>query len=392
MAKNEKPNFMKAELAPYACKWQESKGRTHDEPAADDRTPFQRDKDRILFSEAFRRLQYKRQVFMNTEEGDFRTRLTHTLEVAQLSRSMCRNLGLDQDLGEVCALAHDIGHPPFGHAGEDALDECMEEYGGFDHNIQVMNILRDLETAYANFDGLNLSWETLEGIAKHNGPLPDKYKKLAVFKDLEGDTQTHLEGQVAAEADAMAYLHHDLDDGLATGKLHLEEVMHIRAFRRAWEEVSASFPTTDSSRWVKEAIRRMQSRQMRDLQSITMSRLHQHNIQTLDDVRAFPEMLVSFSDKIIDENQELREFLMENLYRHTSVNRYNFQAHRMVRDLFGAFMNHRKMLPSAWRKKLPKDKGDISGKARVVCNYIASLTDRTAMREHQRLFAPLNWE
>ncbi len=378
--------------ASYAMDWRKSRGSYFEEPAADDRTPFQRDRDRILFSEAFRRLQYKRQVFMNTEEGDFRTRLTHTLEVAQLARAVCRNLSLDEDLGEVCGLAHDIGHPPFGHAGEDALNDCMTLYGGFNHNIHTIRILRKLENSYASFNGLNLTWETIEGISKHNGPIPKKLAKMQEFADLDPKTQTHLEGQVAAECDAMAYLHHDLDDGISTGRLTVESAFVVDSFRRAWDEVNALYPRAESSRLISEAIRRMLSRQIHDLEMTTLSNITRNNIEKMADVRKHKKMLVTFSARVEKENKQLKDFLMKNLYRHTSVNRFNFQAHRMVRDLFKAFMNHRKMLPPVWRDKLPTNTSDEAGKARVVCDYIANLTDRTAMREHQRLFAPLVWE
>ena len=321
----QKFDLQEAPLKTYAQRWQDSKGRTHDEPLADDRTPYQRDRDRVMFSDAFRRLQYKRQVFMNTEEGDFRTRLTHTLEVAQLSRSVCRNLGLDESLGETCALAHDIGHPPFGHAGEDALNDCMENFGGFDHNIQAMRILQKLESPYVAFDGLNLTWETVEGIAKHNGPIMGDVAENPLFSFLEPARQTSLEAQVGAECDEFDYKHHDLDDGLSTEKLHLDDVMEIMAFRRAWEEVNATYPRAPRDRLVKETIRRMVKRQVRDLLTATQSRIHQSGVQTAEDVRAHKEMLVGFSESMEAEGKELKSFLMENLYRHTSVNRIIFR-------------------------------------------------------------------
>jgi dGTPase len=380
-----------AAQAPYATDWRKSQGRLHDEPSADDRTPFQRDRDRIVYADAFRRLQYKTQVFMNSEEGDFRTRLTHTLEVAQLTRAICRFLQLDEDLGEAIALAHDLGHPPFGHAGEDALNDCMKDYGGFEHNVQTLLILRQLESPYAQFDGLNLSWEVLEGVAKHNGIIERKLSKNELFKDLAPGSQPGLEAQVAAACDALAYKHHDLDDGLATGKLHLEEVLSLPQFKRVWDEVSATYPRIAEPRKIKEAIRRLINRQVRDILANSKQNFMRARIQTLPEVRAQEHFLVGFSEEVAADNEKLSTFLFHNLYRHTSVNRFNFQAHRIIRDLFNAFMNHRKMLPIEWREKLPEEVKDVAGKARVVCNYLASLTDRSAMQEHQRLFAPINY-
>ncbi|MFZ2619845.1 MAG: deoxyguanosinetriphosphate triphosphohydrolase [Alphaproteobacteria bacterium] len=380
-------------LAPYATRWQTSRGRMHDEPSADHRSPFQRDRDRLIYSDAFRRLQYKTQVFMNPEEGDFRTRLTHTLEVVQLTRTICRGLGLDEDLGEAIALAHDVGHPPFGHAGEDALNDCMEHFGGFNHNVQALRILCELETPYAMFNGLNLSWEVREGVAKHNGPLVGEGSaELAenkLFSDLLPTQQASLEAQVAAVCDQVTYIHHDLDDGLNTGKLHIEDVMQLPQFKRMWEEVTATYPHAPRSRYLNEAIRRMINRQVRDIISVSRSKIASSGVQTVAEVRELPDMLIGISDPVAKENKLMYDFLYSHLYRHTSVNRYNFQAHRVVRELFKAFMNHRKMLPTDWRARLPKLAGDEAGKAQVVCDYIASLTDRSALREHARLFAPL---
>lgn len=381
--KNDRPD--NRALAPYATHWQNSRGRIYDEPSAHERTPFQRDRDRIIHSDAFRRLQYKTQVIINIEQGDFRTRLTHTLEVAQLTRSICRAMSLDEDLGEAVALAHDLGHPPFGHAGEDALNRCMKDFGGFYHNDQTLHILRDLECRYGAFDGLNLTWEALEGIAKHNGPVEGPYDDL--IADLEPNTWCGLEAQAAALADDIAYNHHDLDDGLSTNNLHLDEVIaSLPQFSRVWEEVTATFPKADQRRQVKETISRMIGRQVKDVLSNSELLLARHNPQSAEEVRALAMPVVAFSDEVQEENKQVKAFLMDKLYRHYKVNRMVFKAQRVLEDLFEAFMNHRRTLPDEIQAKLPKEKEDMTARAVVVCNYISSLTDRAAFMEHSRLY------
>jgi dGTPase len=248
-----------------------------------------------------------------------------------------------------------------------------------------------LESPYAQFDGLNLSWEVLEGVAKHNGIIEGKLAKSELFKDLAPGYQPGLEAQVAAVCDALAYKHHDLDDGLATGKLHLKDVLSLPQFRRVWDEVSATYPRISEARKIKEAIRRLISRQVRDILATSRQNFMRAQIQTLPEVRAQDHFLMGCSQEVAAENEKMKEFLFQQLYRHTSVNRFNFQAHRIVRDLFKAFMSHRKMLPTEWRERLPENTKDVKGKARIVCNYLASLTDRSAMHEHQRLFAPINY-
>jgi dGTPase len=372
-------------LASYATYWRASKGRSAEETPAADRSPFQRDRDRIIHADAFRRLQYKMQVFANMEEGDFRTRLTHSLEVAQLARTMSRSLKLDEDLAETVALSHDLGHPPFGHAGEDALKRCMKGFGGFDHNLQALRIVRQLEQRYGGFDGLNLTWESLEGIAKHNGPLPE-YADHPLVKDLDPTRFCGLEAQMAAIADDLAYLHHDLDDGLSTGALRLDQVMTLEPFRRVWDEVDATFPQQTEYRKIKETIRRLMSRQVRDVLNTTQANIQKSGVKTVEDVRALDHPLVTQSPDAAAESKVVRAFLMEAVYRYFKVNRMSFKAQRVIEGLFDVFMDHRRTLPEHIQALLPADKGDMSGRAAVVCDYIASMTDRAAMREFDKLY------
>lgn len=372
-------------LAPFATRWETTRGRDMKEPEPTDRTPFQRDRDRIVHSDAFRRLQYKTQVFTNSEEGDFRTRLTHSLEVAQLTRTICRTLGLDEDLGEAVALAHDLGHPPFGHAGEEALDRCMESFGGFRHNDNTMKILRKLERRYAAFDGLNLTWETLEGAAKHNGPIEGDVP--AVMADLEPETWCGLEAQVAALCDDIAYNHHDLDDGLMSGKLYLDDVIGaLPNFRRVWEEVTSTYPQQEEHRLIKETIRRMMTRQVKDLLHTSTHKLNKVQPQSAEEVRAYDTALILFSKDMAADMKNMKQFLFKRMYRHYQVNRMMFRAYRVIDGLFNVYMNHRKMLPMHVQKLLPADVNDDKAKAHVVCDYIACMTDRSAMSEHNLLF------
>lgn len=375
-------------LAPYATKWRESRGRFHQEPVALDRTPYQRDRDRVIHSDAFRRLQYKTQVFANSMEGDhFRTRLTHSLEVAQVTRTICRSLDLDDDLGEVIALAHDMGHPPFGHMGENALNGCLAQYGGWKHNEQTMRVIMELESPYGGFDGLNLTWETLEGIAKHNGPTSAEDAKSRFFKDLEPETYAGLEAQVAALADDMAYNHHDLDDGLRAGSLHLEQVMELPQFHRSYTEVTSTFPQADHVRIIKETIRRMLSRQVQDVLTVSRNTLLKEQPGSVEDVRTHNGTLIRMSEEVAKETKEIKEFLYENMYRHYIMNRMGFRAYKIIEELFEAFFEHRRLLPDTVQKKLPENKNDLKGKAFVIADYISLMTDRSAVREHARLFS-----
>lgn len=380
------------ELAPYATDWRKSRGRQVQEPSAMDRSPFQRDRDRIIHSDAFRRLQYKTQVFNNILEGDYRTRLTHSLEVAQLARTICRTLRLDEDLGETIALSHDLGHPAFGHAGEDALAESMEPYGGFRHNDQTMRIVRLLECRYGAFDGLNLTWESLEGIAKHNGPIPKEEMEGVeyLYEDLEPQGMCGMEAQVAAMADDLAYNHHDIDDSMALGIFTVNDIMHIPAFKRAYNQVTGMYPKLDGHRLIKEVVRSMVKAQVKDLIATTRRNIKKANPQSAEDVRALDYPLVAFSKKVEAENRLLKEFMREKVYKHVKNNRSTFKAYKIVQDLFDAFMKHRRMLPEDVQRFLPEDKSDLNAKARVMADHIASLTDRSIFLEHERLFGTLH--
>jgi dGTPase len=372
-------------LAPYATDWHKSRGRKYQEPDAFDRTPFQRDRDRIIHSESFRRLQYKTQVYTNQSAGDhFRTRLTHSMEVAQITRDICRYLHLNEDLGETIALAHDLGHPPFGHAGEDALHRCMEAYGGYRHNDQTLRVVIQLERCYANFDGLNLTWESREGIAKHNGPVKNADEDL--YDALEPKSFCGLEGQVAAMADDIAYNHHDIDDGIGMGSLNVEKMRELTHFNRIYEEMLATYPNGEPHRLLKETIRRMISRQVKDLLLTSKMNLEKSNVKNVEEVRALDRPLITFSDKMEKETVELKRFLYKNMYRHFKVNRSAFRAHRIIGDLFDTYMEHRRMLPEQIQKYLPEDKKDKTSKAIVVADYISSLTDRSCVQEHAKLF------
>lgn len=384
-------------LAPYATHITNSRGRAIDEPTADGRSPYQRDRDRIIHSSAFRRLQYKTQVMTNSEEGDFRTRLTHTLEVAQLARSLARRLNLDDDLAELCALAHDLGHPPFGHAGEDALNEKMKDFGGFDHNLQTLSIVQKLECRYGNFDGLNLTWESLEGIGKHNGPLNKEQHNNNLVKDLKPESYASLEAQIAALCDDIAYNHHDLDDGIATGKIQLEAAIAVPAVRRVWDEVLATYPKIERFRQIKELVRRLIDKQVRDALAATKSNLTLLQPKNVNDVRTAGKQIVTLSDKGGAESDELKAFLFEHMYRHYEVNRHAFKAHQILNNLFDAFMEHKRLLPPYAQARLARAVADKTGtelerkKARIVCDYLASLTDRSAVREYSRIFGEIRW-
>jgi len=374
-------------LAPYATQAEASRGRFYDELPSKNRSVFQRDRDRIIHSDAFRRLQYKTQVFVNHEGDHYRTRLTHTIEVAQITRSICRAMGLDDDLGETVALAHDLGHPPFGHAGEDALNEAMAEFGGYRHNEQTLRLVRHMENRYLGFKGLNLTWEALEGIAKHNGP--EKHADDPVFDELEPESWCGLEAQVAAQADDIAYNHHDLDDGITSGILKLDDVRELPQFDKFYTAFEDEYPDAPQYTLVRETIRRMISAQVEDIIRNSERLIEMSGVQSVDDVRAAGQGLIQFSAEVGQQNQELKAFLRRHMYRHYRVNRMALKAHHVVKRLFETFMEHRLCLPDDIQLRLPKDKADIDGKARVVCDYISAMTDRHANVEYTRLFDPM---
>ena len=383
--------------APYACRPEQSRGRLHREPESAGRSPFQRDRDRIVHSGAFRKLQYKTQVFVYHEGDYYRTRLTHSLEVAQIARSVARRLNLDEDLAEAIALAHDLGHTPFGHAGEVALNECMMEAapaaGGFTHNDQSLRILTRLERRYAGFDGLNLTWEALEGVVKHNGPplpLPDgsilapSVVALNQQVDLELDRQPGAEAQVAAMADGIAYNNHDIDDGLRAGLFSPNDLLELPLIGDIVREVETLHPGLDDRRLAHETVRRLIDRMVGDLLQETGRRLAALAPESPDSVRAAPHPVVAFSDRLRDGDRVLRDFLFERMYRHYRVNRETSKARRIVRELFGLLMTEPECLPTEWR--VSAQTLATTERARLVADYIAGMTDRYALLEYQRLF------
>ena len=385
--------------APYACRPEESRGRRHFEPESPTRSCFQRDRDRIIHSVAFRRLKHKTQVFVYHEGDHYRTRLTHSLEVAQIARSIARALGLNEDLTEALALAHDLGHTPFGHAGGDALDEAMQPYGGFDHNEQTFRVLILLERRYAGFDGLNLSWETLEGAAKHNGPLigPDGAGRNAVLPtiaefsrefDLELDTYPGAEAQVAALADDIAYNNHDIDDGLRAGLFTVEDLAPLPLVGPVFREVAETYPDVEESRLIHESVRRLIDRTVNDVLAETNRRLAEAAPQRPADVRALGAPMVAFSGRMRENDRALKEFLFKHMYRHERVNRMVSQARGIVGDLFTRYLAAPEHLPEEWRAAA--EGKDASSRARLVADYIAGMTDRFATKEHRKLFDDVN--
>ncbi|TCS73388.1 dGTPase [Sulfuritortus calidifontis] len=367
-----------ADLAPYAADPAKSRGRRHPEPPASPRSEFQRDRDRIVHSTAFRRLEYKTQVFINHEGDLFRTRLTHSIEVAQIGRTIARLLGLNEDLTETIALAHDLGHTPFGHTGQDALNECMQPYGGFEHNLQSLRVVDELEQKYAEFEGLNLTFEAREGILKHCSPRNAPLLGDVGQRFLEGK-QPSLEAQIANLADEIAYNNHDVDDGLRSGLIALEQLETIALFRRHLDQVRARFPDLTDRRLIHETVRRMINSLVCDLVEQTRANLAQHKPQSLDDVRACPP-LAAFSPAMKEAHLELKRFLFQNLYRHYRVVRMSEKGKRLIRDLFEAFTANAKLLPPEFQARAEQDL------ARAVADYIAGMTDRYAIREYRRIF------
>jgi dGTPase len=373
--------------APYASNPEASRGRLHPEPEHDMRSPFQRDRDRIIHSTAFRRLKHKTQVFVYHEGDHFRTRLTHSLEVAQIARTIARALGLDEDLAEAVGLAHDLGHTPFGHAGEEALNAEMQAYGGFSHNDQTLRILTRLEHGYAEFDGLNLTWETLEGTVKHNGPLtgpvPPSIAEYDRQHKLELDSFPGLEAQIAALADDIAYNNHDIDDGLRAGLFGVADLAEVPLVGPVFAEVGARYPGLDEPRLIHESIRRLIDRMVRDLITETGRLLAESSIKTVDEVRGFGNPIAAFSQQMRNHDRALKRFLNERMYRHYRVNRMSSKARRVVRELFQLFLAEPECLPSEWRA-LARGVGPET--ARIIADYLAGMTDRFALDEHRRLF------
>ena len=384
-------------LAPYACHPDASRGRLHQERMSSFRSPYQRDRDRIIHSSAFRRLKHKTQVFVEHEGDYYRTRLTHTIEVAQVARTIAGVLGLNNDLAEAVALAHDLGHTPFGHTGEDAMEALMAPFGGFDHNAQALRIVTRLERHYADFDGLNLTWETLEGVAKHNGPVrgPNAAKKhegplpyaLAEVNgqwDLELSTHASAEAQVAAIADDVAYSHHDLHDGLRSGLFNELDLMELPVTGPAFAEVDALYPGLDKMRRRHEALRRVFGRMVEDVIAVAKNRLEAARPASVDEVRHLGTTVIRFSKPLYQELKAIRAFLFTRMYRAPSVMVERARVTEVVNGLFPLFLERPDLLPVEWHQDVAAARDDVA-LARIVADYVAGMTDRFALSEAQRL-------
>ncbi|MCP8939356.1 deoxyguanosinetriphosphate triphosphohydrolase [Alsobacter sp. SYSU M60028] len=386
--------------APYAADPFHSRGRLVPEPVSPTRSEFQRDRDRIIHATAFRRLKHKTQVFVFHEGDHFRTRLTHTIEVSQIARALARALGLDEDLAEALALSHDLGHTPFGHTGEDALHDCMRAYGGFDHNAQALSIVTRLEHRYADFDGLNLTWETLEGLVKHNGPLLEtdgspahRYRERGVpaaileycaVHDLELASHAGGEAQAAAIADDIAYDAHDIDDGLRAGLFDLDDLRAVPFIAELLDDIEARWPGLERARVIHELGRRVITRFVEDVIGESERRLEALAPRDAAAIRHAGRPVVAFSEPMAQADRDIKAFLFVNMYRHPSVVAVRRQADQVVRDLFGRFLAEPETMPDEWRKAA---EGLLTeGRARVVADYIAGMTDRFALDEHRRLF------
>jgi dGTPase len=389
------PAIQRPPRVPFATDPARSRGRLYPEPESQTRTPYERDRDRIVHASAFRRLKGKTQVFVAHEGDHYRTRLTHSLEVAQIARSVARRLGLDDDLAETLGLAHDLGHPPFGHTGEDVLDLCMDEFEGFDHNAQTLRVLTKLERKYPAFDGLNLTWETLEGVVKHNGPLirygatlkdlPIAIQEYVTIHDLELDSWPGAEAQAAAHADDIAYNNHDIDDGLRAGLFSLSELREeVPMVSRVLATVDKDYPQLEEPRLIAEVVRRLIGVWADDLVWETGNRVAAIKPKSAEDVRAAGQPLVRFSDVMNDHQAVLRRFLMQRMYRHWKVNRSRSHAKRILRQLFELLLAEPELLPPDWQ--LGGDGPGGTKTARRVCDYIAGMTDDYAIDEHRRLF------
>ena len=377
-------------LASYACHESASLGRVHREPApAGHRGEYERDRDRIVHSNAFRRLVYKTQVFVNHEGDLYRTRLTHSLEVAQIARSAARALALNEALSEAICLAHDLGHTPFGHAGQDALNECMRDYGGFEHNLQSLRTVDQLEERYAEFSGLNLTFECREGILKHCS-LKNALLLGDIGKRFIERRQPSLEAQLANVADAIAYNNHDVDDGLRAGLITCKELSSIAIFARHYQDVELRYTSISERRLIHEVVRRMINEVVTDLIDVTGERLIGAGVRTVADVRDAGVPLVGFSERVATEHRELKQFLQERLYRHFRVVRMTTKAQRVVRELFRAYFDDFRLLPDEHRQAAEEQEevSGLNGRARAVADYIAGMTDRYAILEHSRLYDP----
>ncbi len=389
-------NYCALPLAAYACRPDQSKGRIYAEEESPTRTPFQRDRDRIIHTSAFRRLKDKTQVFVYHEGDHYRTRLSHTLEVSQIARSLARALYVNEDLAEGIALAHDLGHTPFAHTGEDVLKECMKPYGGFEHNDQSLRVLTQLERKYHRWPGLNLTWETLEGVVKHNGPvthdIPVTLADIQKQTDLRLNTYASVEAQCAALADDIAYNNHDVEDGLRAGMFTLDDLEKLVLLGEVIGGVKKSYPDIAEHYLIQESIREMIGAMVVDVLAESNRRLKILNPSSPEDIRTAKTAVVAFSDSMLPKVNQLRKFLLERMYRHETVLQVRVKAERVMLDLFNGFQSREKPLPDHWQQRLEDAGGftDDQARARIVCDYIAGMTDRYAIREHERLFG-VSW-
>ena len=371
----------------FSTSFENSKGRLHNENESQNRNPFQRDRDRVIHSDSFRLLKHKTQVFLAHTEDYYRTRLTHSLEVSQISRAVSRRLGLDEDLAEVLALSHDLGHPPFAHSGEEILNRCMKDYEGFDHNAQTLRILTSLEERYPLFEGLNLTWETLEGVVKHNGPLLNPHiviKEYNNIHDLELDTFPGLEAQIASLSDDIAYNNHDIDDGFRAGLISLDDLKKIDLFAEIIKEINIEFKNIDDYMIVKELIRRLIGLMVNDLISNTKKNIDKIKPNNPEQIRSQKSLVASFSDFFISQDNQIRKFLRTRVYEHSSIENERVRSMRTIEDIFSKLIKDIDLLPIKLRKKCDTPYSKIS--ARVICDYIASMTDRSVVENHARLY------
>ena len=371
----------------FSTSFENSKGRLHNENESQNRNPFQRDRDRVIHSDSFRLLKHKTQVFLAHTEDYYRTRLTHSLEVSQISRAVSRRLGLDEDLAEVLALSHDLGHPPFAHSGEEILNRCMKDYDGFDHNAQTLRILTSLEERYPLFEGLNLTWETLEGVVKHNGPLLNPHiviKEYNNIHDLELDTFPGLEAQIASLSDDIAYNNHDIDDGFRAGLISLDDLKKIDLFAEIIKEINIEFKNIDDYMIVKELIRRLIGLMVNDLISNTKKNIDKIKPINPEQIRSQKSLVASFSDFFISQDNQIRKFLRTRVYEHSSIENERVRSMRTIEDIFSKLIKDIDLLPIKLRKKCDTPYSKIS--ARVICDYIASMTDRSVVENHARLY------
>jgi dGTPase len=380
-------------LAPYACRPSQSRGRLVSEEASPTRNPFQRDRDRIIHSSAFRRLKYKTQVFVYHEGDHFRTRLSHTLEVAQIARALARSLRVQEDLAEAVALAHDLGHPPFAHCGEDALEECLKDHGGFNHNDQSIRIVTRLEKRYAAFDGLNLSWEVLEGLAKHNGPLlhdplPPTIAEIDKAFDLKLRTWASLEAQIGNLSDDIAYNNHDIDDGLRAGFFAVQDLYDLPVIGPIARDVQKKHPDQNRTVRANEIVRQMMGKMIADVLAETQRRLDKVKPDNADDIRHADNATVAFSDQMLPAIMAMRTFLMQNLYRYPKVTRLRRKMALVVKQLFETLVDDPQCLPTEWQEQIKAMGSGPAAKRRVVLDYVAGMTDRYALQEHRKMFDP----